>query len=68
MQDIIDDGILCCFSSTIGVPGKTMGTMFTPVQVEVVAYEPERVGGMFIILVQNLLACMICIDIKYKIL
>lgn len=31
-------------SSTIGVPGKTMGTMFTPVQVEVIAYEPERVG------------------------
>ncbi|CAC5421639.1 eukaryotic translation initiation factor 3 subunit F-like [Mytilus californianus] len=31
-------------SSTIGVPGKTMGTMFTPVQVEMIAYEPERVG------------------------
>lgn len=22
-----------------------MGTMFTPVQVEMIAYEPERVGG-----------------------
>ncbi|CAG5124777.1 unnamed protein product [Candidula unifasciata] len=28
----------------IGVPGKTEGTMFTPVQVETISYEPEQVG------------------------
>jgi len=31
-------------STTIGVPGKTTGTMFTPVQVETISYEPEQVG------------------------
>ena len=33
------------FSANIGVPGKTQGCMFTPVQVEVNTYEPEKVGG-----------------------
>ena len=33
------------FSSQLGIPGKTMGTLFTPIPVEVTAYEPERVGG-----------------------
>ncbi len=33
------------FSSSLGIVGKTMGTLFTPVPVEVQAYEPERVGG-----------------------
>jgi len=31
-------------STAIGVPGKTQGTMFTPVQVETISYEPEQVG------------------------
>jgi len=31
-------------STQIGVPGKTTGTMFTPVQVDTVTYEPEQVG------------------------
>merc|ERR1712154_638484 len=31
-------------STTIGVPGKTTGTMFTPVQVETIVYDPEQVG------------------------
>jgi len=31
-------------STSIGVPGKTVGTMFTPVQVETITYEPEQVG------------------------
>ncbi|XP_064608325.1 eukaryotic translation initiation factor 3 subunit F-like [Liolophura sinensis] len=31
-------------SSSIGVPGKTVGTMFTPLPVEVAYFEPERVG------------------------
>lgn len=35
-----------CFCSTqIGTPGKTVGTMFAPVDTEVVSYEPEKVGG-----------------------
>ena len=29
----------------MGVPGKTVGTMFTPVPVEVICLEAERVGG-----------------------
>lgn len=29
----------------MGVPGKTVGTMFTPVPVEIVCQEAERVGG-----------------------
>ncbi|XP_074652591.1 eukaryotic translation initiation factor 3 subunit F-like [Tubulanus polymorphus] len=31
-------------SSNMGVPGKTCGTMFTPIPFKVVCYEPERVG------------------------
>ncbi|XP_033742520.1 eukaryotic translation initiation factor 3 subunit F-like [Pecten maximus] len=31
-------------STSIGVPNKTMGCMFTAVQVETITYEPERVG------------------------
>jgi hypothetical protein len=27
-----------------------MGTMFTPVQVEITSYEPERVGGQYCII------------------
>ena len=33
------------FSSSLGIVGKTMGTLFSPVPVEIQAYEPERVGG-----------------------
>ena len=33
------------FSSQMGVPGKTTGTMFIPVPLEAVAHDPERVGG-----------------------
>lgn len=33
------------FSTLMGIPGKTIGTMFTPIKVEVTSYEPERVGG-----------------------
>ena len=32
----------------MGVPGKTVGTMFTPVPVEIVCQEAERVGGKII--------------------
>ena len=31
-------------SVPIGVPGATTGSMFTPVPVEILAYEPEAVG------------------------
>ena len=30
----------------MGVVGKTVGTMFTPLPVEITYYEPEKVGGM----------------------
>ena len=41
--------LLTCFfivhsSVPIGVPGATSGSMFTPVPVEILAYEPEAVG------------------------
>ena len=29
----------------MGVPGKTMGCIFTPIPVEVTCYEAERIGG-----------------------
>ena len=32
-------------STAIGVPGKTTGTMFTPVQVDITSYDPEQTGG-----------------------
>ncbi|CAL1539987.1 unnamed protein product [Lymnaea stagnalis] len=37
-------GIKAYHSTAIGVPGKTTGTMFTPVQVETTSYDPEQVG------------------------
>uniref|UniRef100_A0A8W8KR26 Eukaryotic translation initiation factor 3 subunit F n=3 Tax=Magallana gigas TaxID=29159 RepID=A0A8W8KR26_MAGGI len=36
--------VKCYVSANIGVPGKTVGCMFTPVQVEINTYEPEKVG------------------------
>jgi len=30
----------------MGVPGKTQGTMFTPVPLELIYHDPERVGGL----------------------
>ena len=32
-------------STAIGVPGKTTGTMFTPVAVDITSYDPEQTGG-----------------------
>ena len=29
----------------MGIPGKTVGTMFTPVPFELTSYEAENVGG-----------------------
>ncbi|XP_060571212.1 eukaryotic translation initiation factor 3 subunit F-like [Ruditapes philippinarum] len=37
-------GIKAFVSTQIGTPGKTVGTMFAPVQVEITSYEPEKVG------------------------
>ena len=39
------------FSATMGVPGKTQGTMFTLVPLELMYHEPERVGGSLTIVV-----------------
>lgn len=33
------------FSTTMGVPGKTMGVMFTPLTVKYSYYDTERIGG-----------------------
>ena len=33
------------FSCSMGVPEKMIGTMFTPVPVDITSYEPERVGS-----------------------
>ena len=41
------------FSTAIGVPQKTTGTMFTPIKVDMTCYEPERVGGNNYLLVQK---------------
>ncbi|KAK3610164.1 hypothetical protein CHS0354_039948 [Potamilus streckersoni] len=37
-------GIKAYISTSLGVPGKTVGTMFTPVPVEIISYVPEKVG------------------------
>lgn len=44
---IIFDNKSCFFSNLsvpIGVPGGKVGSMFTPIPVEVICYEPEIVG------------------------
>ncbi|XP_013397394.1 eukaryotic translation initiation factor 3 subunit F [Lingula anatina] len=41
-------GIKAFLSSSMGVPGKTMGTVFTPIPVDIAFYEPERVGVEFV--------------------
>jgi len=40
-------------STQMGIPGKTMGTMFTPVPYEVTSHEPESVGVDFIQMVKD---------------
>ncbi|XP_052796134.1 eukaryotic translation initiation factor 3 subunit F-like [Mya arenaria] len=37
-------GLKAYVSTQIGTPGKTVGTMFAPIQVDVTSYEPEKVG------------------------
>ena len=32
------------FSAPLGVPGKTMGSMFTTIPVELTCYETEQIG------------------------
>lgn len=41
--------LLLFLSSQMGIPGKTVGTMFIPVPLEVVCHEPERVGGTYLL-------------------
>ena len=39
--------LVWCFPrSRLGVPGKSEGTIFTPVQCQIGYYEPERVAGV----------------------
>lgn len=43
---------ICLSSSTsMGVPGKTMGVMFTPLTVKYAYYDTERIGGKHVFLV-----------------
>lgn len=37
-------------SAQMGVPGKTVGVMFTPLTVKYVYYDTERIGGKYEIL------------------
>jgi len=41
-------GMKAYVSTVMGVPGKPLGTIFTPINVEITCYEPERVGLDFI--------------------
>merc|ERR1711862_964764 len=41
-------GMKAYVSTTMGVPGKPLGTIFTPVEVQITCYTPERVGLDFI--------------------
>jgi len=38
----------------MGVPGRTQGTMFTPVPLELMYHDPERVGGALCRVGQNM--------------
>ncbi|XP_046354142.1 eukaryotic translation initiation factor 3 subunit F-like [Haliotis cracherodii] len=37
-------GMKAYVSTPMGVPGRTVGTMFTPVTIDIVRYEPEQIG------------------------
>ena len=54
-------------STAIGTPGKTIGTMFAPVHVDILSYEPEKVGGKLNIYYQNhhCLVLVICKAFKF---
>ena len=41
--------LYCCHHtrSSLGVPGKTVGCMFTPIPVDLTCYEAERIGGKY---------------------
>ena len=44
---LFDTSILLSIRSKLGVPGKSEGTIFTPVQCQIGYYEPERVAGVW---------------------
>ena len=49
---IFNQSVYC--SSSMGIPGKTMGTMFTPVRADITSYEPEKVGRKsFMLLIEK---------------
>lgn len=37
----------------MGVPGKTVGVMFTPLTVKYIFYDTERIGGKFTFVVKT---------------
>ena len=44
MKLYVQNCFFLIYSVPIGVPGATSGSMFTPIPVEILAYEPEVVG------------------------
>jgi len=46
-------GAKAYISTVMGVPGKQLGTIFSPINVEIISYEPERVGLDFISLAKH---------------
>ena len=60
--------LLFRYSAQMGVPGKTVGVMFTPLSVKYIYYDTERIGGknanMYIRIIyvySDRLACDACI-------
>lgn len=49
--------LLC--SAQMGVPGKTVGVMFTPLSVKYIYYDTERIGGKLSIQNKNLFQCAV---------
>lgn len=45
MESVSERSCLLPHSAQMGVPGKTVGVMFTPLTVKYVYYDTERIGG-----------------------
>lgn len=45
-------------SAQMGVPGKTVGVMFTPLSVKYVYYDTERIGGKKIKTINYVKLCL----------
>ena len=52
------------FSATMGVPGKTLGSMFTPMPVELTAYDAEKVGSTLVVHGEVCIAVVVTVDVS----